>query len=157
MPALHLIDTLCTMLSYITGHAEQLQKSAEVSPPGAEMPPSPSFSNSHSLSPCTTSNDSRSIAQRARHVLASMQDSRRDKKLATWPQSSTGRAGLSAPPRAIMMMVTALQPTQSKQLVSTQIASMAFDPILYYTINSSQLASNIDVPTAVSVSLLFHH
>ena len=36
-------------------------------------------------------------------MLASMQDSRRVKKLATSPQSSTGRAGLSAPPRAILM------------------------------------------------------
>ena len=51
---------------------------------------------------CGNSKDSRSIAQRARHVLASMQDSCRVKKPATCFQSSTGRAGLPALPGAIL-------------------------------------------------------
>ena len=62
-----------------------------MAPPGALSPHAATFTHS------------RSIPQRARHVLASMQDSRKVKKLATCPQSSTGRAGLSAPPRAILM------------------------------------------------------
>ena len=88
--ALHTLGTFCTVLSFITGCAEQLQWGTEVAPPGAVF------------SSCNTATKGRSIVQRAQHELASMQDSRRVKKPATCPQSSTGRAGLSAPPRAIL-------------------------------------------------------
>ena len=63
-------------------------------------------------------------------MLASMQDSRMVNKLATCPQSSTGRAGPSAPPLAILFDGRCNLAHSMKVLVSTHVASLV--PLFYW-------------------------